>query len=188
MRKKQVCFTYFKSHYKILPLSVFVVHFHQSFIGYDIWYMNNTNGWKICEKLFTKNIMANILSQIGCNSSNGVSFNQLYILWIELWKKKICMCVTRPQTINNNQNETLSRLATYPSAISSIVSSFCKPCRWMKVWMEWVTTKTKIKHEWINMFNHNVGSNLQNKWLITIFKFLSKCHFKVLHLNEILNI
>jgi hypothetical protein len=57
--------------------------------------------------MLTKQKTTNILKQKGCRSSNVLSFNQLYILWVELWKKIQHMCVIKPQTISNNQNETL---------------------------------------------------------------------------------
>ncbi len=54
--------------------------------------------------------------------------------------------------------------------------------------MEWITTKQRSSKEWINPFNHYGGSNPQNKWPITFFKFVLKCHPKVLDSNERLNI
>jgi hypothetical protein len=38
------------------------------------------------------------------------------------------------------------------------------------------------------MFNHFNGANLQDKWLISFLKFVSKCHPKVLDSNEKANI
>ncbi len=169
-----------------MPLSVFVVHFHQSFMGCNIWYMNNKNAWKFCEK-FTKHKVVSILSQKGCNSSNGVSFNQLYILWVELGKNLV-LFVIKPQTINNNKNETLWKHATYPSDHKFNCSKFLQILLLHETLNRMNNNKTKIKHEWINMFNHNVGSNPQDKWTITFFKKKLKCHSKVLHLNEIPNI
>ncbi len=66
--------------------------------------------------MFTKHKTTNIINQKGCKSSNVLKFQPIvHIVSRTLEKKKQHMCVIRPHTINNNQNETLSKLAIYPN-------------------------------------------------------------------------
>ncbi len=98
------------------------------------------------------------------------------------------LCVIRPQTINNNQNKAFWRLAIYPSYHMLNCSKFLQVFSLDETMNGMSNNKMKIKWKWINLFNYCGGSNPKNKWTITFFKFVPKCHPKVINFNEKTNI
>jgi hypothetical protein len=95
--------------------------------------------------LFTKHRTTHIFSQKGCKSSSVVSFNQLYISWGRTLKKKYSACVSLgPKPLAIIKMKLFENLPYILVTTSLIVPSSCKSCYWMKLWMEWITTKWKL--------------------------------------------
>jgi len=93
-----------------------------------------------------------------------------------------------PQTISNTQNKVLWRLAIHSSDHKLNCSKFLQALLLDETMNGMNNNKMKIKWEWINMFNHCGSSNPQYNRPITFFKFVPKCHPKILDSNEKTNI